>query len=369
MLPAALADDPHTPPSTWRALLCGSLLFLAVDCGLFRSGLYGWLAKPDSSSGWVSKRTLFEPTIRPPTTQPSIVLLGDSTMGEGCSSEQLQELLGGPPLTVRDASIPGTPLRVWPFVFRELRPPPGGWTLVVAGLSSYDDDCWSERMSERAEDLAFLGPMLGFADARELAPTFVADRARRDVWLMLLCKTYAWRRDLADLLASPYERYLEVRHQYGRMSWGQPYQGRDGDLVGVAVEGNRIVGLRPENAHAEAQLRRTVWPGKPADNEGYRALWLGKLADRATAAGSELVFVRMPLQVLPRATPRVPNTKVLDELARRPHVHVLDHDLFAELERPEYFRDGLHQNRTGRGRFTQMLADALRRHFGKQLGR
>lgn len=355
--------------TTWRAVLCGVLLFLLADVTVFRSWLYAWISKPESSVGWVARRTLFEPLRDLTPTRPGIALLGDSTMSAGCSAERLQELLGGPPVTVRDGSIPGTPMRVWPFVLAELTPPRDGWTLVVIGLQDYDDDAQAERMGERVQDLAFLGPLMQFADATAVAADFTDRSARGDVWLATFCKTYAWRRDVQDLCASPWQRYQEVRRQFGRLRWGQPYEGENRDLVGVRVEGDRIVGLGPEDTSIEGNLRLAIWPPPGVDNSDYRRRWLNLLADHVTAAGAELVVVRMPMQALPRAIARVPNTKVIDELRQRSRVHVLDVDLFAELEQPDYFFDGLHLNRRGRERFTALLAAALRRQFPAVLGR
>jgi hypothetical protein len=358
----------NQPRTTWRALLCGALVFAAVDLGLFRSGLYAWLAKPDSSAGWITRHTRFEPLARPPIEQPSVLLLGDSTMGEAGDERALRERLGGRG-TCTNAAVPGSTPRVWPGLFAQLPAPPGGWRYVVVGLRDYDDDGAGGPMGERRHDLSFLGPTLGLGDARVIAAEFRDPAARRDVWLAALCKLHAWRRDLQDLLTAPWQRYLQVRRQFGWLRWGQPYAGRDGSMAGIAVDGDRIVGLRPEQAEDLAQLTHLVWRRHCVDESAYRRRWLGALVDRATATGAQVVFVRMPSQLLPRAAARVPATAVIDELARRPGVHVLPFDTFAELERPECFFDALHVNRAARERFTELLAAALRARFPAELGR
>jgi len=291
-------------------------------------------------------------------------------MGDACSEQQLRALLGTPPVVVRDASIPGATPRVWPHLFAAIPADPDPWTLAVVGLSTFDDDAEGAGMAERALDLAFLGPLLRFGDAAELAASYPAGNARRDTWLCTLCKSYAWRRDLQDLLDGPLQRYREVRWKFGRRRWQQPYEGREGDLAGVRLEGDRVVGLAPDRVELAERLRSLVFPPRAgAGSEAYRRQWLSRLADATAAAGTRLVFVRMPTQVLPLAVPRPPREGVLDELRRRPHVLVLDRDLFAELERPEFFYDSLHLNRAGRERFTKLLADELRSRFGALLGR
>lgn len=367
--PLALARYRMTKPrTTWKALLCGALLFAAADLAVFRSGLYAWIAKPDSSAGWMTKQTLFEPLAHPPTEQPSVLLLGDSTMGEAGDEVALRERLGAGGI-VKNAAVPGSTPRVWPFLFAQLPAPPGGWRLVVVGLRDYDDDGTWGGAAQRRGDLAFLGATLGLGDAATIAREFVDAAARRDVWLTALCRSYAWRLDLQDLLASPYQRYLDVRRQFGWLRWGKPYAGRDGSMAGVHVDGDQILGLSAAQEEERAKLAQLVWRRGCADDSAYRRHWLGELADRVTSTRAQLVLLRMPSQVLPRATPRVPSTRVLDELAQRPGVHVLSFEAFAEIERPDRFFDALHMNRTGRARFTELLAEQLLAHFADELGR
>jgi D-alanyl-lipoteichoic acid acyltransferase DltB (MBOAT superfamily) len=334
---------------------------------VFRSRLYGWLAKPDSSSGWVSRRTLYEPTLRGGATPPSVLLLGDSTMTEAVDAGKLTGLLApapaSRPVAVRDGAIPGTSMRVWPWLFAEVTPAPVRWSLVVIGLGSYDDDGEHEPFAARTQDLAFLGPLLAPRDAAELAADLPPGTARRDAWLAALCKTYAWRRDLQDLFAAPWQRYRDVRAQFGRMRWGAPYAGVDRDLVGVRVEGRTVAGVPPGDANLEAQLHAIAFPPPSRDNGAYRRRWLGRLAALATANGAHVVFLRMPSQVLPPAARRPPRETVLDELRARERVHILDRDLFAGLEGPAFFFDALHLNRRGREGFTRILGAELRRRF------
>ena len=348
--------------TTWKALLGGLVLFVLIDTVVFRTWLYGWVARSDSSAGYMALRTQRDPAAKPIAGPPSVVLLGDSRVEEGCDAGVLRDRLGGGPLAVRMAAIPATTPRVWPYLWSALPKPPGGYTVAVVGLSTYDDNEWGSRMSQRTLDLSFLGPLLTFAAASELAASFEDHAsARRDVWLAALCKTWAWRQDLRDLLADPWQRYQNLRASYGRMRWGAPYPGNPGSLAGARVEGNRIVGI--DDQATLSQLRQLVFPASSVDNHDYQRLWLGRLAERTAAAGTELVLVRMPTQVLPRSNPKAPDRRTLDELARWPRVHVLPHDQFAELERPEFFWDGLHLNRAGRERFTDILAEALRVRF------
>ena len=353
-------------------MLGALLLFVLGDVVVFRSGLYAWFAKPDSAAGWAVRRTLLAPEPAAAADVASVLLLGDSRISEACDERQLRELLGAPPVAVVMGALPGSSPRVWPDTFARMPAPPGGWRLVVVGLAEFDDDGDGEPQFERLHDLAFLGPWLLPARAHELATELdVADNphAVRDVWLSTFCKAFAWRRDVQDLCADPWTRYQEVRRQLGRRSWGGPYEGVDRSLVGVRVENGAIVGPVGDERQDRVVLRHLVFRDHRVDNAAYRRRWLGELVERVTAAGAQIVFVRLPSQVLPRATPRVPNTNVLDELAQRPGVHVLPFELFAALEAPEYFFDALHVNRAGRRLLTPLLANVLRTLFASELRR
>jgi len=353
--------------TTWRAVVTGLLLYLAVELAFFRTGLHAWIAKPASSAGWTARRCLYESMLRPLDERPSILLLGDSTMGDCCAPQLLQERIGTPDLVVRDAAIPGTGPMVWPFVVAAIAPP-NRRTLVVVGVTSFYEDLSLEAPGGSAEDLAFLPLLAGIADAPDIAASMPAGALRHDAWLQLLSKTYAWRRDIRDLLVAPLERYQQVRDMFRQLRWGAPYAGRPGDLVGARVEAGRVV-LPFEAPQIAAQLQQVVFAPR-ISHPGHERLWFGRLASVTAALGGQLVVVRVPTQVLPRADGAAGRPRaIFGELAGRSQVHVLDPALFADLERPEYFYDALHMNRLGRQRFTERLADTLRQRFGAVLTR
>lgn len=368
-----MSSPPPRPATTLRALLYALLLFVLGDVAVFRSGLYAWLAKPDSSGGWLTKRTLLAPPPIAAGDVASVLLLGDSRSGDAFDEHALRERLGVPPVAVVQAALPGSTPRVWAQLFDHLPQPPGGFSLVVLGLPDYDDDADYEDLQRRLRDLAFLGPSLGPAAAFGLADELRGDdnpHAVRDVWLATLLKSFAWRRDVQDLAADPYTRYVEVRRQLGRRRWGGPYPGNPGSMAGVHLDGQQIRGLPATASDVDRTvLRHLVFHEHDVDNTAYRRRWLGELAERVRASGAELVVVRLPLQVLPRAKPRVPATAVVDELAQRPGVHVLPYELLSPAEAPEFFFDALHVNLDGRALCTRLLADQLLARFAGRLGR
>ncbi len=65
--------------------------------------------------------------------------------------------------------------------------------------------------------------------------------------------------------------------------------------------------------------------------------------------------MQLPRAPLPKPVSSVPAV-FLDSALSRPRVSSLPADLFADLERPEFFADGLHLNRDGRPAFTTRIA-------------
>lgn len=369
-----MSSPSQSPATTLRALLYALLMFVLGDLAVFRSGLYAWVAKPESSGGWLTKRTLLAPPPAAAGDVASVLLFGDSRIGEAIDEHALRERLGAPPVAVVQASLPGSSPRVWAQLFDRLPQPPDGFSLVVLGLPDYDDESGAEDLQQRMQDLAYLGPGLEPARAFDLAADLhceANEHATRDVWLATLLKSFAWRRDVQDLAADPFTRYREVRRQFGRLRWAAPYPGNPGSLAGVHVDGAEIRGVPTASANAQdpPTLRHLVFHEHDFDNTAYRRRWLGELADRVRASGAELVVVRLPLQVLPRSKPRVPATAVVDELAQRPGVHVLPYELLAAAEAPEFFFDALHVNRDGRALCTRLLAEQLLARFAGRLGR
>jgi len=358
--------------TTWKAALTGLLLFAGADALLFRSDLYGWVAKPESSAGWVVRRCQHDEVLLP-SLPLTVALFGDSRAGEASAPELLHELWPDHLVTLRNAWVPGSTPRVWSYLFERLDPGGRRFPVVVLALASYDDYDEIESLGDRVYDLPFLAPLVGVGNLFDLAGTFDKTSARKEAVLATLCKWYAWRRDLQDFASEPWQRYREVRHTFGSYRWGWQYQSHDGDLIGVHVEGDRIAGLPAgtDPAVAKALHEMAVEPPPPTTGAyaAYRRFWLGRIVAHAAGRGTMVVFVRMPTRVLPERTPRPPWQPVLDELAQQPHVRVLDRELFTELERPEFFYDALHLNTRGRERWTRLFTAALLACCGPRLGR
>ena len=290
-------------------------------------------------------------------------------MGEACIPSLMQERLGVGQGSVQLNSVPGSTPRAQALFFEHLDRPPGGWRIVVLGLSAYDDDALSEDLTQRELDLALLAPLLSLGDAVDLAAEFKAFRQRRQLWLAAGTKIYAWRNDIRSFLHSPLGHLAAARRGYWWLTAEREYVGPTDSLHGVRVEDGVLVGIEDLPSTVVAGLRelRRSTPG--FDNAAYRRRWIGRLAESVLAQDGVLVIVRMPTQIVPRVAARAPNTVVLDALGDRPGVFVVDRELMSELELPEFFYDAVHLNRSGGERFTELLAAWLRRELGERLVR
>ncbi len=141
----------------------------------------------------------------------------------------------------------------------------------------------------------------------------------------------------------------------------------------MRLDGDRVVGVPAELPPIAASWIRHLALDDPPPDRGrmleYRRHWLGRIVAHEAGTGTQVVFVRLPTQILPRREPLPPYSPVLDELAQQQHVHVLPRDLLADLERPEFFYDDLHLNAEGRRLLTEILTRALVERFGDKLGR
>ncbi len=365
-----MAGTSPTRRSTVKAAIAGLVLFVLADLLGFRWGLYGFVAEPESNAGWAAMRVLHDEWLL--DDHVDLAAFGDSRIGEAFAEDVLRARWQERELTARCEHIPGASPRVQSLLLERLDPRGGRYRVVLVGLTSYDDSDVAEDYTNRTLDLAFLPPVLGLSSAWSLATSFDDPDARREAWLVSLFKSYAWRRDVQDLAAHPRQRYEAVRHRLHAYRWSPTYRGRDGSLAGVRIDGERIVGLPASSGEIAQRLHDDVFTPPVPDTgrmRAYRQKWLGRIVAHEAGTGTQVVFARMPTEVLPRRSPPPIDQGVLDELAQKSHVHVLPRDFFAELERPEFFYDAVHLNRRGRERFTELLATELERRFGPRLGR
>jgi hypothetical protein len=344
------------------ALALGLVAFLLIDLAVFRSGLYIRIAAPDSYAGQIYAHQLWS-RVRPLAPGRTILVLGDSRVGQGFSARDAEALVGPGGPAFFSGVVAGATPRVMNYLLRQLDPEANRYALIAIELADFDDLAWSESFANRQLDLAFLPDVTGWSDCADLARSFPTATGLREALVSCLFKGYAYRRDVQDLLAAPLARLKKVRfsrlHGYSSfLSYGgfpDSLQDMRYDEVakrlvcdaGVPEDDCRQMGSRLGNA------------GARADNRAYRLKWLGEITRRYAGSSTRLVLFQPPRGPFPAALRPKVSAGAVQELVASGRWSALDEHLFDSLERPEYFHDHVHLSAAGRKLFTEQLVRAL----------
>jgi hypothetical protein len=92
----------------------------------------------------------------------------------------------------------------------------------------------------------------------------------------------------------------------------------------------------------------------------FRRLWFGRILDLYRGSPTRIIFLRLPRGAVPRPANLVEKkSSSIRGFASRPHVTLCRENDFEFLERPEFYKDGLHLNREGIARFSPKLAEEI----------
>jgi lysophospholipase L1-like esterase len=138
------------------------------------------------------------------------------------------------------------------------------------------------------------------------------------------------------------------------------FPGIDRDLRGLSADwAHRTLMFPPGiDAYNRGIIQATVmpnWPPYRGLTTRYREYWLPKIFDLYRDSPTRIILIELPRAPLPKPDATTPPYALR---ALLPHQRVTEFDAatFRDLERPEYFFDGLHLNRAGRAIFTDRLA-------------
>ena len=333
------------------------LLFLAgSDALLFHTGLYRSILAPGSSAG------SFEAAVDrlralPADPTRDVLVLGDSRIYEGLLPATAGEASHG--LRFIKAAVPGTTPRCWIYLAQGVDPGAKRYRAIVVPVDTYaDDDSAIGALdgNDRPFDLRYLVYRIPPGGAWPLASSFTDPRKKVGDTVDLLLRAPLLRDDLQDLLTDPAGRAAALR----RKAQGLPPLGtletRDTSLRGLSADfaaGTLHAPPQPgpaERGELERQILRPVLPSPAYGN--YRRRWLGALVARYRAAGTPVIFVRIPTRPLHRDVAQPSGSRV--ELAHAGAV-LLPQDAYVALERPELFADHDHLNVAGARRFSTLL--------------
>jgi len=339
---------------------------LALDSLLFRTGPYAHFLEPDSSTGLFEAILRREQQAQLTPRDDLVVTLGNSRFAY--SRKVIDHLPRKPAYEFRDAGIAGSNARNWYYMLRDLDPSAQRYRAVVLGVDDYDDEDRAYSPDNEIRDLHYVIARLRFADIGEFARSFTDPQLRWTVFRDSLFKGLVYQTDFHAFLSHPAKRidYVRLADRDGA-SWRYDYVESDRTMVGLNIDWATLAVTWPPGADDGQRESVTSFLAHPPDPQtgrlaAYRRLWLGKIIDRYRGSRTRVIFVALPRGPIPRPNGLVgKKSSSIREMAAQPGVLLANEHAFDALERPEYFRDGMHLNRQGIERFSAMLPDEVER--------
>lgn len=350
------------------SILAGLTSIFLLDAAIFRSGFYLNWVEPDSSTG------LFEYRLRAELEAQAgrdklVVTFGDSRFAYLARVANQYTAESG--YTFRQAGTAGSSARDWYYMLRDLDPTARRYQAVVIGFDDLEDE---ESPVPRQDDPRSLHYVIG-----RLRLTDVWDFARSHLtrpmqWKALrggLFQGIVMQEDVHDFLLRPRERIASAKlNRQGWAGWAYDYDDEPQSLAGLSIDWKtRSVTFPPgmNPAHRSILNQTILRPSFPPNGwrTDFHREWVGRIADRYRDSPTRLVFIRLPRGPLPpQADVPLNAESSLRQLARRPRVFVGNPLRYAELEKPEFYKDPLHLNRAGAHAFSKMLVAEVRELIG-----
>jgi hypothetical protein len=319
-----------------RGGLLGVLLFFSLEALIFRSHWYERFLEPDSSAGEVVYHLRWLKDNRPPTGWKEVAVIGDSRVAEGFSGKTASELPGPAQNYFWSFGLHGSTPRVWYYFLRTADPKRRQFAAIVLALDHYSDEDTYDSQSDRIGDLNYVIPLLSLSDTWTFSQSLTTPARRRQALAGSTLKGWALRRDVQAFLPNIPARLQKVREARTRgygFEWG--YEGVDKSL--------------------EAPSETSAAAPQTGELTTYRKLWFDKTLAWYRGSATKLIFVQLPRGNLAPRDPGIPS-RALDSVRGQQNVIIIPAETFQDLEAPQYFFDGMHLNRTGRGIFSERLA-------------
>lgn len=341
----------------WSVLVL--MAFFAADSLLFRTGWYAAYLEPDSSSGLLESRLYWLQNARA-RASPEVLVIGDSRVAEGFSSGVADSTVGQH-LHFWNFGLAGTTPRVWYYTLRDADATRRRFAAIAIALDNYSDQDWFAEFEDRATDQSYLVMRLGMGDCVDFAASMHTMQARHRALSGCLFRGMILRDDVQAFLAQPETRIAHAADwRKNGLAYLSGYGGKPENLRGLTVDWQSRTIHFPDGISDSIRANVTTFLlPTPVPNTGalarYRQRWLSAILDLYKNSPTRLIFLQ-----LPRAPLVQPGTEIargfVDSVSHRPRVEVLPAETFADLERPEWFADGLHLNREGRPLFSARLA-------------
>ncbi|HEY1978094.1 MAG TPA: MBOAT family protein [Candidatus Baltobacteraceae bacterium] len=343
-----------------NVLLVAVLLFVAADALLFYTPIYRNVVDPDSSAGdfEAARRVLLDFTANPRT---DVLVVGDSRIYSGLDPATAAAAAGGE-LRFVNGGVRGTTPRCWYYFLHEIDPTARRFHALVIPVDTYADDdsaIGSIDGDQREQDLHYLVFAVAPAQIPKIAGTFDGLTMQLTTGLDLLLRGPILRDDIQAFAADPGARFAAIARArakpfYAPLVWHP----REETLEGMRVDFRRNQiqyppGVTPEvRAAMPAQVLRI--PHASPTYAAYRREWLYPIVKRYVAAGTPVIFVRIPTRPAHRNSGEALGAS-LKALARSGLARLLPAQGYMSLEQPALFADHDHLNRDGSLRFSELL--------------
>jgi len=381
MPPQALSGEPSSSTGYWGAIdrralgkilwlaICSVLVLFLLDAATFRTGFYVRYLEPASYAG--SFESVLTAGREKQFKRPHHVLvLGDSQIAEGFSPQIADDAGAHDGFAFFNAAVGGATMRCWYYMVRDLDPDRTRFDVIVLPLRGYADVDDAEIHGDR-DDLRWVIARIRLSDIAAFSSSFMTPLIKLTVLREALFKGLVYRRDLREFLRDPAGRLQHVndcRAACADSFYGYP--GRTENLSGIWMDWATNTlhfpdGVGPQ-VQAEMKLHTNYrqWSVRGFER-AYRKLWLGRIIQRYRGTRAKIVAVSLPYHPFPIPFSwRVDSDSFVSQASKNSQVTILDEHMFEDLEKPEFFFDVFHMNRTGRVSFSNRLANALFQQLG-----
>lgn len=353
-----------------------AIVFLALDNGIYRSGLYAHATSTKSVAGHFAMvaRWCIE---QAPSTKKDVLVLGHSKIEAALSARQFDEENPDSNLRLVLGSSGGTTEKMWFYLLKHIDPNRNRYPAIVIPIDTYKTPPLSTDCDNLIADAQFLAPMLEPKDWRDFIDSYTDPKVHAKVVLGVAVSSHLYATDLQDLLLHPIDRYQELAWtKKAAPTFLYNWDGYDGSLETLVVdrENAKIVSAPPHldpfrRGEAEERLKRlpqehvAEWTAR---YHAFRKKWLTRIVDYYAGSPTKIVIVQVPRWPfdMPSLLPIEGAPSITDFIEPSQNVVLLDEHEFEDLEKPENFYDVLHVNKHARHEFTARFAKELRSALG-----
>ncbi len=344
------------------------IAFFVADGLIFRTGWYNPYLEPDSSAGSLEAQLHWLKEAAPAKV-PEVLVIGDSRIAEGFSARTANAATGQR-LNFWNFGLGGTTPRVWYYALRDADPTRRRFAAITIALDNYSDADWFAEFEDRASDQNYLAMRLSLGDCFGFAMSMHEMAARHHAFFGCLFRGMILRNDVQTFLANPQSRLTHAADWLKNgLGYNSGYTGMAQNLNGLSVDWSNRTLHFPDGVSEATRANVTKFvlrESVPQRGEvaRYRWRWLGGILDLYQDSPTRLIFLQLPRAPLIDPAAPATTTRFVDSAAKTPRVSVIPASTFENLERPEFFADGLHLNHDGRPIFSTQLAGQVEAILG-----